>query len=528
MFDMKITEKLSSLVKLPIYPYLFALYPALALLGHNIEEVRPFVAVRALFVSLLASILLMIIFRLLLKKWDYAAILTTTTLIIFFSYGHVYNFLKDMDRIGVAAARHRLLIPISIAALTLIYYWLRRVKSELKNINSYLNLIACIALIIPLFQIASYSFYAQSTTADEDFIDAESEILHFSQGTNPPDVYYIILDAYSRDDELLKYYDLDNSSFVNQIEQLGFFVANCSQSNYSQTQLSLASSLNYDYLDRLSEQFNPPNQSRTGIHEFIQHSKVRKIFEKLGYDIIAFETGFKGTEWDDADFYFSPSLSSLGKLQIESGINGFELMLLNNSAASVLVDASIKMPEFLQPDFNNPRRIHRDRVLYALDQLEKLPAQSGPKFVFAHLVIPHPPYVFGPDGEFRDYDQEKLTAYRDQLTFLNRQLIPLLETLINESETPPIIILQADHGGVELAPKNRMKILNAYYLPENSSVDLYNQITPVNTFRVIFNRYFNGQYELLPDISLFSVYKTPFDYARISDDRPGCQEIEDS
>ncbi len=523
---MKITENLSSLIKLPIYPLLFALYPGIALLGHNIEEIRPYVAVRALFVSLLVSILLMIIFRLILKQWDYAAILTTTTLITFFSYGHVYHFLKDMDRIGVAAARHRLLIPISIAVLTVIFYWLRRVKPELKNTNRYLNLVASIALIIPLFQIASYSFHAQPTAADEDYIDAESGILRFSQGTSPPDVYYIILDAYSRDDELLKYYDLDNSSFLNQLEQLGFFVANCSQSNYSQTQLSLASSLNYDYLDRLSEQFNPGNQKRIGIHEFIQHSKVRKIFEKLGYDIVAFETGFKGTEWDDADFYFSPSPSSLGNLQIVSGINGFELMLLNNSAASVFVDASRKMPEYLLPDFDNPRRIHRDRIIYSLDQLEKLPTQSGPKFVFAHLVIPHPPYVFGPDGEFRDYDQEKLTAYRDQVTFLNQQLIPMLGTMIIESETPPVIILQADHGGVELAPKNRMKILNAYYLPENGSVDLYIQISPVNTFRVIFNRYFNGQYELLPDISLFSVYKTPFDYTQVSDNRPGCQELE--
>jgi hypothetical protein len=522
----KITENLSSLLKLPIYPFLFALYPGLALLGHNIEEVRAGVAGRALLVSLLASVILLITFRLILKKWDYAAILTTAVLITFFSYGHIYTFLKDMDRIGDAAARHRFLIPISIAVLIALFYWLRRVKPVLKNINSYLNLIAFIALIVPLYQIASYSLYAQAPTADEDYTDSESEILYFSQGKRPPDVYYIILDAYSRDDDLLNYYALDNSSFLNQIAQLGFFVANCSQGNYAQTQLSLASSLNYDYLDKLSEQFNPRNQSRIGIHEFIQHSKVRKIFEKLDYDIIAFETGFKGTEWDDADFYFSPSLFPLGKLQIDSGINGFELMLMNNSAILVLIDASIKMPEFLQPDFDNPRRIHRDRILYALDQLSQLPTRPGPKFVFAHLVIPHPPYVFGPDGEFRDYDQENLIAYRDQLTFLNRQLIPLLEAMIIESETPPIIILQADHGGVELPPQNRMNILNAYYLPENGYTDLYNQISPVNTFRVIFNRYFNGQYEILDDVSLFSVYKTPFDYTQISDNRPGCQEIE--
>lgn len=523
---MKITDTFSSWLKLPLYPFLFALYPSLALLGHNIEEIRPIVVVRALFVSLLVSIFLMLIFRLILKQWDYAAVLTTTTLIIFFSYGHLYNFLKDMDRIGGAAARHRLLIPIWIVVLALILYWLRRVKPILRNTSSYLNLVASIALIIPLYQIASYSFHAPSTAADEEYIAVDSGILRFSQGTSPPDIYYIILDAYSRDDDLLKYYELDNSSFINQLGQLGFFVATCSQSNYSQTQLSLASSLNYDYLDKLSEQFTPGNQSRSGIHEFIQHSKVRSTFEKLGYDIIAFETGFKGTEWDDADMYLSPSPTRLGESQLISGLSGFELLLLNNSAYLVFIDASIKMPEFLQPDINNPRRIHRDRIQYTLDQLNQLPTHPGPKFVFAHLVIPHPPYVFGPDGEFRDYDQENFSAYRDQVTFLNQQLIPMLGSMLYESETPPVIILQADHGGVELAPKYRMKILSAYYLPDNGNVDLYNQISPVNSFRVIFNRYFNGQYELLPDISLFSVYKTPFDYTQISDNRPGCQELE--
>ena len=45
---------------------------------------------------------------------------------------------------------------------------------------------------------------------------------------------------------------------------------------------------------------------------------------------------------------------------------------------------------------------------------------------------------------------------------------------------------------------------NAYYLPNKGSDMLYKSITPVNTFRVIFNHYFKTRYELLEDKNYFS------------------------
>ena len=68
----------------------------------------------------------------------------------------------------------------------------------------------------------------------------------------------------------------------------------------------------------------------------------------------------------------------------------------------------------------------------------------------------------------------------------------------------------------------RTPILNAYYLPGQAASHLYESISPVNTFRLILNQYFGGQYPLLKDISYFSVYKTPFDYTVIPNKRPGC------
>ena len=74
---------------------------------------------------------------------------------------------------------------------------------------------------------------------------------------SPPDIYYIILDAYGRSDVLQTTYGIDNSVFLSQLQELGFYVAECSMSNYAQTELSLSSSLNLNYLQSHGNTFTP-------------------------------------------------------------------------------------------------------------------------------------------------------------------------------------------------------------------------------------------------------------------------------
>jgi hypothetical protein len=507
---------------LPFYPFLLAVYPALALLGHNIAEIRLEVAFRALSISLLLALLLLLIFRLVFRQWDAAALAASVSLLLFFTYGQVYAFLKSFGDAGLGVDRHRYLAPLWLGVWLIFLVWLWRKKPDLKPVQGYLNLVAVCLLIFPLFQLFSFGLREGLVNPDRAPEAQMAANLTLPEGQPAPDIYYIILDAYTRDDTLASEYGLDNSAFLDQLKQLGFYVAACSQSNYAQTQLSLASSLNFDYLEALNSRYNAGNNDRTGLPDLIQHSRTRQALEELGYQTVAFETGFKISEWVDADLYLSPTATALSSFSQNAGLNDFELMLVNTSAGRLLTDAAIKLPEFLQADFENPRRIHRERILFDLEQLAKLPAQPGPKFVFAHLVIPHPPYVFGPNGEFIDYDPEKRAGYRDQVIYLNSQLIPLMEKILADSATPPIIILQGDHGGVEAPPAKRMDILNAYYLPNSGARSLYPAISPVNTFRVILNTTFGGHFPLLDDTSLFSVYKTPFEYTVIPNHRSGC------
>ena len=505
-----------------LHPVLFAAYPAVALLANNIEEIKIEVALRALLISIIAGIFLYYTLRFLLKDRIAAGITTSLILILFFSYGHLYTYLETTNPLGLSLGRHRYLALLIVILTIILFYAIIRNKHRLGSLNSILNWVAVIALAIPLLSVARYELQSGDTLARAGEKTVSTFELSAPVDGISPDVYYIIVDAYARDDTLLEDHQLDNTRFLNRLEEMGFYIGYCSQSNYSQTQLSLSSSLNMDYLQELGEQFSPENTSRVELQELIQHSLVRKAFEELGYQTVAFETGFKYTQWEDADQYLSPSSGKLKDMQLSGGLNDFEVMLIQTSAGIIIADAAKVLPEFLQTELDNPRLIHRQRILYVLDQLSQLPEIPGPKFVFAHLVIPHPPYVFGPQGEFTNYDLDANVGYPDQIQFLNEQLISVIEQLIAKSESPPIIILQADHGAIHSPPSKRLNILNVYYFPGGSQPSFYDRISPVNSFRLLLNTYFGAKYPLKEDIGYYSIYQQPYDFTIIPETRLGC------
>jgi hypothetical protein len=161
-----------------------------------------------------------------------------------------------------------------------------------------------------------------------------------------------------------------------------------------------------------------------------------------------------------------------------------------------------------------------------LDQLEKIPSLPRPKFVFVHLTIPHPPFVFGPDGSLQVIPMhekgneqyyvkdEYKTGYRNQLAFLNQRIPQVLRTLLGSSPRPPVIFLQGDHGPRFVEIDKQLAILNAYYFPEPRPV-LSQSMTPVNDFRIVFNTYFGTSLPLLPDRSYYSEGEQPYAFTEV-------------
>ncbi|MEW6094748.1 MAG: hypothetical protein AB1531_12370 [Chloroflexota bacterium] len=486
----------NTILHLPWYVFLFSVYPVLSLYAQNVTEVQNSYLWRPLATSLVGTFLALLVCRLLFKNWYMASIVTSIATIMFFAYGHVYIGLKNIS-LAIPFVRHRLLLPIWAILFVIGIWMITRGYRQPERATSVLNLVAIIALLFPIVQTGNYLIHQRGAEQDVPRRGFAGLVLPADQ--RAPDIYYIILDAYGNTQTLTELMDFDNAEFLDALRNQGFYVANCSQSNYASTQLSLVSSLNLDYLTAFGDAFVPGSGDDSNLSAYLKGNATRYTLDALGYQIIAFETGFAWSEWYDADLYLSLSRT------LWRGYNEFEDLLVKTTALRALYDMNI----LLKPDeVTSP---HYERVLYVLESLKVLPSMPGPKFVFVHLLMPHDPFDFNEDGTYftgswsSGSREPYFEGYRRQVIYISKVIPEVTASIIANSPTPPVIIIQGDHGpSYYYSDVERMGILNAYYLP-NGSEFLYETITPVNTFRILFNAYFGGNFDLLEDVSYMSI-----------------------
>jgi hypothetical protein len=529
--------------RLPWYLLLLAVFPTLALLGNNISEVNVGASSRALAFSLALAASLFLIFRAIVRDAHRAALAASLSLIIFFTYGHVYQLLRGWQGIGIVLGRHRYLLPIATSVLALGLWLVIKVVKNPGSLAVPLDVVTLALLITPAFQIISHEIGRRSAQAEVSQVVAEAPQFHLSVGewAGPidsfrPDIYYIILDAYGRSDVLEEYFGIDNSEFLDSLRRMGFQIADCSHSNYAITTLSLGSSLNMGYINDLFQGFGKPTYQ--ALQQLAEHNLVRQTLQEFGYQVVSFESGYSITEWEDADYYFDLGPSPGWKLH---GLSAFESMLADTTLLRVFQDwhgtLPFRLPYFLDFAYSQ----HRRHILNVLDHLAEVAEIPGPTFTMAHVLAPHDPFVFGPHGEqvtqhetfslkpdiVRADKPEYTRGYSDQLMYVNYRILQVVESILEESSEPPIIIIQGDHGPKRNMSSNfaRLANLNAYYLPEGGAARLYPSITPVNTFRLIFDYYFGADLPLLPDESYLSKNSAHFEFEPIFEEYPPCLDL---
>ena len=337
--------------------------------------------------------------------------------------------------------------------------------------------------------------------------------MHISSDATLPDIYYIMPEDYGRVDLLQSMDQIDISQFMEYLKNSGFYIGDCSQSNYAmESELSLGSALNMEYLQDLSPKFTANNLDQGPIWNAIRYSAVSADLKKVGYKTVAYATGFAWSELTNSDVYFAPSL-------LWSDLTSFEIQLLRTTPIRRLEDIGV-----LNLNEIDGERF-RERTMVEFNSAATLASMPGPKFVFMHIISPHEPFVFDPDGKpidpdpFMDqnqlYTQEQyIRGYRLAVPFVNMELEKTITTLITKSTRPLVIILQTDTGPMFTTGSDMFKILNAYYMPGYTG-QLYPSISPVNSFRIVFNAYFGTDLPLLKDTSYFSPIPQIYDFSPV-------------
>ncbi len=495
-----------------LYPFLFALFPVLALFSFNITQVPTNQIVIPMGVILFSTLLLWAVLSFIFKDKKKGGLLTFFFLFLFFAYGH---FHKGLVLQGFEIGQHRYLLSMWGILLALGVYLITKTRSSLHNHTLILNFVTAFLIISSLVRIVPYELKRRSTektvfqARNTANLDMQTHGAAAETTVATPDIYYIIFDRYANSTVLKESFAYDNSNFIDYLTEKGFFVASESRANYPSTLLSLASSLNLEYPDYLRA--IDESDDHTVIYNMLHDYRVWRFLKRRGYKFIHF-----GDWWDptrtnplaDMNFNYNPL-----------GSNGFSIMLLQTTALDPLAEIFIG-------DVNTQ---NRQRALYKFQKLADIPEIEGPKFVFAHMLMPHDPYVFDSHGEPLTEEEvatrSEVENYVNQLIFTNEQIKLLIDEILSKSDSPPIIIIQSDEGPLitpeftsakfltrkdwsQISPealKTHIKILNAYYLPNFDQEDiLYESISPVNSFRLVFNFYFGTDYELLEDKSYIS------------------------
>jgi hypothetical protein len=478
------TNKRLPKLSLILHPFLFAVFPTLFLYSHNIAETSTNQVIAPLLFSALGALALWVILAMLLKNTLKAGLATTILVTCFFSYGRVYDLLAGWN---VLIARHAYLLPAALLVCGYSIYFIRIARADFKSVTKVLNIVALVLVSVNVTTITVHN--AQPWFKSATDLRLQEVVVAGTDGDEPanmPDIYYIILDEYAHPATMLDYYDYDNGGFISELTSMGFFVAPDSRTAYPLTNWSLASSLNMQYL--------PAGASHDFCFQKMANNAVAAYLKSVGYTYVYSGVWFDQEEVG-ADLYHNFYESSSG----DTVVREFSRTLWNTTMARPFYD-------HLTGDAYACH--YRSSITEQLDSLTTMPDIEGPKFVFAHIICPHAPLLFGPNGEDVSpadfYNFEDKQFYLGQYRYISGQIQAVLTTLIEHSASEPVIILQSDHGirqhpGLEIGDSEWQKILNAYYLPGNGSQDLYDSISPLNTFRLIFNHYFGTDYALLED-----------------------------
>ena len=368
----------------------------------------------------------------------------------------------------------------------------------------------------------SQLFYTQRRTFKTPL--TSSSIQSLSKGSeNYPDVFFIILDMYPSNLVLEKYFRFNNKNFTSKLESLGFNVFYNSRANYSRTLLSLTSTLNMEYLhkdtDTVSKELTLEN-----LYHKLENAKVQSFFKKIGYNFYWFEGGYlPGKSQYNNNEIFIPVTGTLYSRQ-ETVDNDFLMYFINNSILSPFSER-IKIISV---------EIFRKRINNILVKLPVLANNTDHKFVFAHIMAPHPPIVFGENGDKIYYDENNMNrkaTFISQLKYINKRMINVLKKILNTNNgRNKIIIIQGDHGTREIVPNNIYSFkqdwaqeafgnLNAVYFSDKIKYKKVDYHSPVNTFRFILNQEFNQNNTYLEDKNYYTDFTFPLKLHKIDNEK---------
>lgn len=500
---------------IPFHPLLLAAYPVLFLFAQNLTEVGIGETYQPILRAAAVAIVIMALVGLLLRDLRRGALVASAVVVIWFAYGYIEDMLRPL---GLS---RDVLLGACLVGLALVGVFAWRLRpSRIATITTALNVVAVLLVALTLVDIIPHQL-SRGTVA--------ASAMGGERPTAAPgsrDIWFLIFDRYGNEEAMRDVAGVDND-LPAWLEGQGFTVAHAARANYGRTVMSLAATLNMSYLDDLAVSMGPDSDDSGPMNEMLQDHAVGRYLHGQGYRYVHIGSWFAPTKTNRiADE--NPVLSA----QTDFGT------LLDDTTMGPTIDE-------LMGSEAPPKHhlLHRAAALFDWNELDRVSQEPGPKFVFGHVLLPHEPYVFKANGEYSELSETdsrySAAGQAAQLAYTNDHIRGLVSTLLSvPPEERPIIIIEADEGpypdrynrdqtGFDWSTATdeelitKYGVLTAMYLPGDAPADApapYQDMSVINTFPIVFDRYFGADIPLLPDRSFTSrSWARPYDLTDITD-----------
>jgi hypothetical protein len=525
--------RLRRLLELPVHPFLFGIYAVLFLWSQNVDKVRTADTLLPLGVVIAGTAVIFGIAWLAFRNAWRAALAVSVVSVLFFSFGHVVGSAKSAQEEVIAPKSQTTWLivwaVIAVVAIALIAV----LKKEGRRTSYVLNLVIGALVAVAVVTIGLAKLESREASASAPTASAASKAPAEPTETTAPaespskpgrDVYFIILDRYAHQQTLRENYGYDNSYFIDGLRERGFYVADKARGPYPKTPHSIQTTLNMEFVDL------PKSSSNWQlVYDKLKNPKSARFLKARGYKYVLMGSGYHSLRSDpaaDVNVVYDPKSGP--------AVTEFSEVLYD----STVLSAVAKRLRFsaLDPSFQAYQR-----ALFQYSELPRIAAMPESTFTFAHILVTHPPYVVKRNCDFKpESELQKQTideAYVDTVECEGKKTLELIDKLQDvPADQQPIIVIQSDEGpgpvgwnpntkehydwtsSPQKVMDEKFRIFSSYYLPGVEDPGLYPNISPVNSFRLVFNTYFNAGLPLLPDRSyVFKNELAPYDFIDVTD-----------
>ena len=476
--------------------------------NENFALIPPGIVVGLLLNYIIISLIVFIFSLLLFRRLSKASLFSLYLLGIFFFFGAFHDFLKGIFKPGFIIS-YTFLLSLIFLFSAFVFFLLRKGNKRNAALLKYCTYLLVILTVLETGTFVYKLFDKSINNLAAKPIKTKSQS-DSCLSISKPDIFFVVLDEYTSSKCLQEEFGFSNKYIDSLLKSNHFFISTNSQSNYNFTPLSLTSTFNVSYLKPgLENRHNPSKLYIQGIETF-KDNVVTGFFKKEGYLL----KNFGCFDLNDAPIQTKPFIKNykLSRLINDQTIYARILRDIgwNFISRNTHID-TFKIPK----EYKENKEYHIYRNQYNWDNLmNEIRNESNlPRFVFAHVMLPHGPFYLNKDGSMVPDSLlilnkiDTKTAYINQVQYTNRLLESFIPLVSKSTKRERVVIIEGDHGfrdhGPEISTKTDFMNLNTYYFSDHDYSMLYDSISPINSFRVILNKYFCQSFPLLKDSTIY-------------------------